>query len=1486
MNHHRPHLPFLRHALLTLVLCLSALAAGAQSAYQLIEQHRQWMRDHYPKAERLSEQELTKEAAFTIYEGLREPEAMELLKVVGTQVPAVKTYVEGLSIADPGQRRAIQALQELHEHAIRQLGKEDDATGWCHWLWLMADNNYEAFNIALAARQVSTAKHQGHQLLDALFRLGRFLASENVYLVCTPDLYTDVLMAERELTTACPSHAKASIEKAYAYHILGQAKRNMTLPYEAEEAYRSTNTPYDNSYSDDNKDNGKPRTNADHYFAVASDTYISLGDMGRPAFIDLCADWGRSPVSPAKGHATPNDNIAAHALICDYTKLYCNPGNALVSLRALQFEEAKVAAGQKPDASFVTPQLFTQLEEQYGATETNLFWLTRRYASMAARTDTSAALCAINEGIKFIRRQHRPNNVRAAMMLWLLFHDLQGYMPTGRTKAYEEASAMYKRFHDSSVTSCLLGNMLSECGTQTGMPPEQTYALMDTACQDLEKHYGAQSPIYLNYKAIATQTLYAIDSIAARKQMANITSLLDKAKANPARALEAFAYTEYKNLHYQRAAVLFDKALKATAHEGKTQHRAHLMLGRLISLKQASADDQELERLYRQATSIMDHSTDPANDIVDNYYIACKYLEASGKWQEAFDMASKGVALCERRNELFTQEHISLITTRYGICYNQLNNKHTAYKLMTKDLDQFERQGKKAYTIEALNYLCEVFNYYDQKYDDYATWFRYFYQIGTIFNTLASQNKYDNTFMLLYWPYILSKATHFSAYFSNLRSKYDITHATPEQRKAIEAFFTPIDELSGYISTIDTYFEEAKYDFPNLAKQFPKQYLQLLEAAEDYHTQLKPNFDKAKSYLVEHLAWTQQAHTAGVARAWTRLGDLYLSHGDYDKAKQAFDSAASRLLADPSITVDNKAAIQSRLLTLCQMTADPVGMWQHAQTLFSCLKELYDGEFLWLTQKEQDYFVNLYGYPAYWPSTSLVTYPDKQQIAGTVYDDVLYSSGLQLRSRQTLQRAIAHSGDKKLKALLKELHDLQSKHKKHVPAIDQSGARLIADTLIEMSRQQTRINLLERQIMERALSQMKLKPQESVSWQQVRDKLAPGEAAIEMIYADPYYMALLLKPGCNAPIVVRLANGSDLLAAINALGTRTSAATAQRLYGERAVDLYSMLWQPMENELQGVSRIYYATQGLLATIAFAAIATPDGRYLIDHYDLRPLTTTALLLKNETTTAPKSMVAMGDIFYCEKQNKQVAQGDIRAARGDDDRAFYDFSDEGQRASKRYHFKYLPYTKEEMESIETSLSHTKKSLRRGLQATERQLKELLVKAPSVVHLATHGFYIPEPQTARTIPFFQRYGGAVDNPLQRAGIALADAEDTWTGRATPPEEDDGIVTANEVAQLNLQGTQLVTLSACETALGAYSFDGVQGLTRGFKQAGVESMLVSLWSVNDKSTAMLMSSFYQYWSKGETKQQAFKHAVTDVRQAYPQPYYWAPFVLLDAVR
>ena len=118
-------------------------------------------------------------------------------------------------------------------------------------------------------------------------------------------------------------------------------------------------------------------------------------------------------------------------------------------------------------------------------------------------------------------------------------------------------------------------------------------------------------------------------------------------------------------------------------------------------------------------------------------------------------------------------------------------------------------------------------------------------------------------------------------------------------------------------------------------------------------------------------------------------------------------------------------------------------------------------------------------------------------------------------------------------------------------------------------------------------------------------------------------------------------------------------------------------------------------------------------------------------------------------------------------------------------------------------------------------------------------------------------------------------------------PEGEDDGILTAREIARLDLRGTRLAVLGACETALGDVSGEGVFGLQRGFKKAGVGTILMTLWPINDASAAYLTSRFFHHLKPGATAREALSHAQDDVRKhpEWAHPYHWAGYILLDAL-
>jgi CHAT domain-containing protein len=175
--------------------------------------------------------------------------------------------------------------------------------------------------------------------------------------------------------------------------------------------------------------------------------------------------------------------------------------------------------------------------------------------------------------------------------------------------------------------------------------------------------------------------------------------------------------------------------------------------------------------------------------------------------------------------------------------------------------------------------------------------------------------------------------------------------------------------------------------------------------------------------------------------------------------------------------------------------------------------------------------------------------------------------------------------------------------------------------------------------------------------------------------------------------------------------------------------------------------------------------------------------------------------------------------------------------------------------------------------GISATESELKQ--VTAPRILHLSTHGFFRP-PQE---IDPNDKTRVIAENPLLRSGLVLAGANNFQGGR-----DEDGILTALEAAGLNLWGTKLVVLSACETGVGeARSGEGVYGLRRAFVLAGTESQVMTLWKVDDTATSEFVIEYYRRLQAGEERGQALRQIQLEFlkRETRQHPFYWASFIL-----
>jgi CHAT domain-containing protein/tetratricopeptide (TPR) repeat protein len=333
----------------------------------------------------------------------------------------------------------------------------------------------------------------------------------------------------------------------------------------------------------------------------------------------------------------------------------------------------------------------------------------------------------------------------------------------------------------------------------------------------------------------------------------------------------------------------------------------------------------------------------------------------------------------------------------------------------------------------------------------------------------------------------------------------------------------------------------------------------------------------------------------------------------------------------------------------------------------------------------------------------------------------------------------------------------------------------------------------------------------------------------------------------------------------------------------RAVD--EKVMQPVRPLLGAARRLLIAPDGLLNLIPFAALVNQQSRYLIERYDISYLTSGRDLLRMQTSKPSKNppLVVANPIFG------SVTTGATRAEQNSKGSPAGNWtSDQGRAQSDptEVFFQPLLGTEREALAIKALLPEAAMLLRE--QATETALKQS--KAPIVLHIATHGFFLSDPD-ATPVEMgglssddylnisglrLSKWAAKIENPLLRSGLALAGVNEHRTGN------DDGVLTAMEAASLDLWGTKLVVLSACDTGVGEVkNGEGVYGFRRALVLAGSETQVMSLWPVEDKATGILIG-YYRRLLEGEGRGEALRQIQLErlKDRKLRHPYYWASFI------
>jgi CHAT domain-containing protein len=325
---------------------------------------------------------------------------------------------------------------------------------------------------------------------------------------------------------------------------------------------------------------------------------------------------------------------------------------------------------------------------------------------------------------------------------------------------------------------------------------------------------------------------------------------------------------------------------------------------------------------------------------------------------------------------------------------------------------------------------------------------------------------------------------------------------------------------------------------------------------------------------------------------------------------------------------------------------------------------------------------------------------------------------------------------------------------------------------------------------------------------------------------------------------------------------------------ELARTLDKQVMAPIRPLLGDARHLLLSPDGQLNLIPFEALKDEQNKYLVEKYAFSYLTTGRDLLRLETTAKQlTNPVVFADINY--QQQETV----VAANRGSESRRSTDFAN--------LKFGSLAATSEEGEQIKKIFPDT--NIITGTKATESAIKQL--KTPSILHLATHGFFLPDKDIKPVSPAINQLNNQLnqpqyvnlENPLLRSGLALAGFNNRQNKQSNNNTED-GVLTALEVAGLNLRGTELVVLSACETGVGdVKTGDGVYGLRRALVIAGSQTQLLSLWKVADDGTKDLMVEYYQKIKAGKGRHEALREVQLEFLNSnteYQHPYFWASFI------
>ncbi len=675
--------------------------------------------------------------------------------------------------------------------------------------------------------------------------------------------------------------------------------------------------------------------------------------------------------------------------------------------------------------------------------------------------------------------------------------------------------------------------------------------------------------------------------------------------------------------------------------------------------------------------------------------------------------------------------------------------------------------------------------------------------------------------------------------------------------------------LKDYDNAI-AYFKQAEKIYEG-KEDFISQYLSLLinkgltyHKMRDYETALDCSMKAfevlGKMSFVDEYAYSALLNNTG--NTLEEMGDIETAieyYSDSKKIRGRIFGYKHPLYSEP---------LHNLALSLCHETPDDAAVY--AEEIYEITKLKIRDNFSYLTEYERE---------LYWEKEKddielimgIAAMSDKSLMGGILYNTNLIRKGLLLNTTVEIESLIAESGDISLMNDLKRMRHLRAELARlyEVPISERPA------DIREMEEQAVSI---EQKLMREAQSYGDYIRNLDIDWHDIQQALNDNDLAVEFsmvnIGGENTYCASVLHKGWNAPRKIILdVKDDDMAGSPDESGIYENAKFGKKV------------WAEILKYADHGDNIYFSPDGMLHQIGAEYLMTGHRTRIGDKYNMYRLSSTRQLVSGRSKEYSHSAVLYGGLNYnTDIEGMQYYAADYE--RGAEKQSGPDISNE----IKGKAWGYLKGTYKEVEKIRPMLIKNRYSTTAytGEEGVEESFKALSGKSTGIIHIATHGFYLPHDEHNDGLQSDE------DIQLNRSGLIFSGANNAWVGRGgIETGIDDGILTAREISKMDLRGTDMVVMSACQTGLGKISGEGVFGLQRAFKKAGADSIIMSLWSVNDEATEIMMTTFYQGLTSGMDKYQAFKTAqdtiksstftVNGVERSGTEPFFWAPFVILD---